>query len=515
MKRLVLGISALVVLAIIASTVSAAPLAAIPNPGSASSIVVAQNTDASEDATWLLDFIDSNGDSVSGAQQSGTLKPYVATAINTDDVTVLGSGWNGSAILSSDRELASVAMTVWTGGSGGDGSSAAEYAGFSQGYDQLTFPYAFNQNRVTQITIQNTGSSDQTFYYSFIDRRTGLQSGSTTTEVIPGGAQRTHDVSDCGDSVVPTAVCTRPAEGSPSDDWWKGAVVVTSTQEVVAGVATTHWDRWSGQYVGVPEADSGDELIFPLFYRVKNTGGVFGENKDWHRYSDMNIANPSLSATATITVSLYKVTGELSDSWSVDIPPGSSVAVNTRYGGTGTPSDWATRWPTTLGAGWVGAAIVTSNMDIQGVCFNFWPQDHMDFVGGYNAITRASGKDRLFFPASHRSAGLAYYTQAQLQNTSATTTTVDIYFYDRDQSSGGVGNELYVLNNIEIPGNSSLSLNSKYNSAGFANNWFTNLGTTFDGSIVVITQDNPIAGIAYNIRTSPKRASAYNGIPLD
>jgi len=47
------------------------------------------------------------------------------------------------------------------------------------------------------------------------------------------------------------------------------------------------------------------------------------------------------------------------------------------------------------------------------------------------------------------------------------------------------------------------------------NNWFNGLGTSFNGSVVVISRDNPITGIIYNLNQSPVRVSSYNGLPLD
>ena len=519
MKRYLSIPMLLLTLAVVVSVASAAPLAAIavPNPGSASSVIIIQNTNATNSAQWVLDFIDQNGNAVAGAQQSGTLPAYVATAVNVSNITVLGTGWNGSAIVSSDQQVAAVGATTWTGGTAGDGTTAGEYLAFSEGAASITFPYVFNSNRVTWLTVQNTGSSAATAYFTFVDRRTGTQTGSTTSVSIPAGAQRTYRMNDCSTGIVPTGACTRPTTNDEAQ-YWKGAVMVTSTNPVLAGVAVTHWTLWSADYTSVSPAESANELIFPLFYRVRTSGGVFGETQPWHRYSDLNVANPDLTSSVVVTVSLYKVDGTLSDQWQTTIPAGGSMAVNTQFGGTGAPSDWQTRWPTTLGANWVGAAIVTAEpgREIQGVCFNFWPQGG-GYNGAYNAVTRASGQDRLFFPVAHRSGGstVPFYSQIQVQNVADTDATVDIYFFNRDQSNGGIANAFQSITGVTVPANSSISVNTKYNSTGLPNNWFNGLGTSFNGSVVVISRDNPITGIIYNLSQSPVRVSSYNGLPLD
>lgn len=520
MKRYMSVPVLLLTLALAVSVASAAPLAAIaiPNPGSASSMIVIQNTDDTNSAQWVLDFIDQNGNAVAGAQQNGTLPPYVATAVNVANLTVLGTGWNGSAIVSADQQVAAVGTTTWTGGSVGDGTTAGEYLGFSEGAASISFPYVFNSNRVTWLTVQNTGSSAATAYFTFVDRRTGTQTGTRTSVSIPAGAQRTYRMNDCSSGIVPTGACTRPNTNDEAQ-YWKGAVIVTSTNPVLAGVAVTHWPQWSADYTSVPPAESANELIFPLFFRVRTSGGVFGETQPWHRYSDLNVANPDLTSSVVVTVSLYKVDGTLSDQWQTTIPAGSSMAVNTQYGGTGAPSDWQARWPTTLGANWVGAAIVKAEpgRQIQGVCFNFWPQSAQNYNGAYNAVTRDSGQNRLFFPVAHRSGGstVPFYSQIQVQNVTNADATVDIYFFNRNQPAGGTSNAFHSVTGVIVPANSSISLNAKYNSTGLPNNWFSALGTSFDGSVVVISRDNPITGLIYNLNHNPRRATSYNGLPLD
>jgi hypothetical protein len=522
MKRYLSIPMLLLTLAVVVSVASAAPLAAIavPNPGSASSVIVIQNTNATNSAQWVLDFIDQNGNAVAGAQQTGTLPAYVATAVNVSNITVLGTGWNGSAIVSSDQQVAAVGATTWTGGTVGDGTTAGEYLAFSGGAASITFPYVFNSNRVTWLTVQNTGSSAATAYFTFIDRRTGTQTGSRTSVSIPAGAQRTYRMNDCSTGIVPAGACTRPNTNDEAQ-YWKGAVVVTSTNPVLAGVAVTHWPEWSADYVSVSPAESANELIFPLFFRVRTSGGVFGETQPWHRYSDMTIANPDLTASVVITVELFNSsTGARDDWWTVSIPPGSAVGINTRYAGNGNPADWATRWPVLLGANWIGTAVVTAQpgRQVQGVNFNFWPQSSQNYVGGYNAVIRDAGAQRLFFPVAYRSGGstIPLYSHIQVQNTANAPTTIDVYFFNRNQANGGIGNAFYALTTgLVIQPNSSIILNTKYNSTGVPNNWFTGLGTSFNGSVVVISRNNPITGIVYNLNHNPRRASSYNGLPLD
>jgi hypothetical protein len=529
MKRYLWVPTMLVLMAMLASVAAAAPLAAIgvPNPGSATTNIVIQNTDAADDNEWVLDFIAPDGNPVAAAQQTGTLPPYVATSVATGGLTVLGTGWNGSAIvMTAGSQPAAVSFTAWAGGTQGDGTTAAEYAGFPKGYDKLTFPYSFNSNRVSWITVQNTGDNPETVYFQFIDRRTGLQTGSTTNATIPGQAQRTYRLNDCSTGVVPTGVCTRP-NTDDEGQYWKGATIVTADpgKEVLAGVATTHWARWTGQYVGVPETETANELIFPLFFRVRTEGGVFSESKPYQRYSDMNIVNPDLNNATQVTIKLYHVSGALSDQWTVSIPKGSSIAVNTRFGGTGAPPDWATRWPTKLvdsasKPNWLGTAIVTAETgkEVSGICFNFWPSSNADYVAGYNAVTRDLGKERLFLPASHHAgSGVTFFSQAQLQNLETTPITVDIYFYEYNRATGGTGSSRHHLSGIVIPGNSSLSMNTKFNSTGFPSNWFTSLGSSFHGSIAVISRGGDIAGVDFNLNNTSgsQRASAYNGVLLD
>jgi len=521
MKRYMSVPLVLLTLALVVSVASAAPLMAgiaIPNPGTASSTIIIQNTDATNSAQWVLDFIDQNGNPVAGAQQSGTLPAYVATAVNVGSIAILGSGWNGSAIVSADRQVAAVGTTTWTASS--TRSTEAEYLAFSEGSSSITFPYVFNSNRVTWFTVQNTGSTPATAYFTFIDRRVGTQTGATTSAVIPAGAQRTYRMNDCSTGVIPAGACTRPNTTNEAQ-YWKGAVMVTSTNPVLAGVAVTHWPQWTADYVSVSPAESANELIFPLFFRVKTSGGVFGEDRPWHRYSDMTIANPDLTNPVQITVDLYNsATGNKDDTWTVTIPPGSAVGINTRYAGNGNPADWATRWPVKLGSNWIGTAVVTAEpgRQIQGVNFNFWPQSSQNYVGGYNAVTRTGGADRLFFPVAHRSGGstIPYYSHIQVQNTVNAPTTIDVYFFNRNQANGGIANAFYALTTgLVIQPNSSIILNTKYNSVGVPNNWFTPLGTNFNGSVVVISRDNPITGIIYNLNHNPKRATSYNGMPLD
>jgi hypothetical protein len=92
------------------------------------------------------------------------------------------SGFNGSVVVSSDREVGSVVNILGSGGS----NAAASYVGTSQGSTSVQLPLLMQDNSGfdTWFNVQNTGSSTANINIAYSD-------GESATASIPVGASKT------------------------------------------------------------------------------------------------------------------------------------------------------------------------------------------------------------------------------------------------------------------------------------------------------------------------------------
>lgn len=140
-----------------------------------------QNIDPNNDAIVTIDFYDSTtGAKVTGAE----IKDTIAKATSTTYLTLTGlpSGFQGSVVISSSAQVASV---VNINGIGAGGNAWASYVGAISGGSPVLIPLlmANNSGYNTWFSVQNTGGTATDVSVAYSDGKTnskpGLQPGAS------------------------------------------------------------------------------------------------------------------------------------------------------------------------------------------------------------------------------------------------------------------------------------------------------------------------------------------------
>ena len=140
MKRQTLLLLALVV-ALLLPTASLAQTT-YPDPGTSVTNIVVQNTSttAGDIAAVQVEYYDMLGN-LDHTNSSVTIDPKAVKEIKTEDEDVLGDGWQGSAVMSSDKPLAAIVSIKNTDVTGApDAITQGAYNGANEGAKTLYFP---------------------------------------------------------------------------------------------------------------------------------------------------------------------------------------------------------------------------------------------------------------------------------------------------------------------------------------------------------------------------------------
>ena len=151
-------------------------------PGTGTSFIYVQNADASENATIVATFYGTDG-SEDGTVNIASLPPYVSTTVDTDEPTpALPSTWQGSVVVSSDRQVAAVGRTYFENvPDPPDHLYAGDYTALASPQHTSFLAYVFNSGgRNNIIAVQNTEDTDATVTIHYLRRADGTE--------IPGGA---------------------------------------------------------------------------------------------------------------------------------------------------------------------------------------------------------------------------------------------------------------------------------------------------------------------------------------
>jgi len=509
MKRQTLLVLALVV-ALLLPTASLAQ-GTYPDPGTSVTNIVVQNTSTTPGdlATVSVEYYDTTGH-LDHTNTSVTIDPKAVKEIKTEDETVLGDGWQGSAVMSSDMPLAAIVSIKNTNVPGAsDHLTQGAYNGTSQGANKLYFPSVYGfQYIVSRLSVQNVESSEATVYLNFF-RRTGEFLG-VKTATIPGFAQRTFYLGDTND--LPS--------GWPTD-FLDGSVTVTSTN-MLAGAAVTTWGNRSGAYQALTDNSKGTTLYASSLFRYAyGADASFDPLADkFTLFSAINIQNTSPTASAHITATFYS-RGDTSGVPVLEvpytIPPSSAVGMNFKNGGD---LDWSVFEALTKGSpyDWDGSVTVTSDQDVVGVGITSW--ESAQSAGVYAMVTPNEGAESLFVPAQYRidwGGGWAQWSAINLQNVGGSTISksdLTIQYIDTD------GNEIASFSGADLPFDlavgAALGLNTRNGGdlAASAFNVFPTEGglPRFVGGIYITGPAGSklvgVANIIYN-----NRASVYNAFP--
>lgn len=199
MKRLYLltAIALLVVMSI--------PLAASAQITYTSGFQV-QNLDTSNNANIVITFYNQNGSvaaTVNDTIPAGGSKTYFPLSAVSD-------GFNGSVVISSDREIRAIVNVL-----GNSGAYGASYGGFQQGATTVYVPLLMKANSGynTWFNIQNAGSASTNVTVNYSDGQTA-----SCTNLQPGAA------------------CTLNQATEAHASGWVGSAIVTAGQPIVVTV---------------------------------------------------------------------------------------------------------------------------------------------------------------------------------------------------------------------------------------------------------------------------------------
>jgi hypothetical protein len=309
------------------------------NPGEAFTNFTVQNLDSAGVANVQASYISQDGTTAAVVPSPDSEDPFRDIPANGASgfpaaESSLPQGFNGSAIVSGDKELAAFAQMFWS--DGGIGSTLAAYEAFRAGATKIYFPslFARENTQESSITIQSAESASTTeqiqFTITFFDRE-GNQSKQIANEQIFKGTQKTYNLMSLPGTALPVT--------NPPGDGWIGSAVVESSSPL-AGVAITHWTEaggYSAAYSAVPAptggvsaAASGAGVVAYLpsvTRRVNNAGQA---NEQWLQWTGVNVQNLD-TEDAEITVQWFDREGNELESFNDTVAGNSAKGYNTQF----------------------------------------------------------------------------------------------------------------------------------------------------------------------------------------
>lgn len=222
-----------------------------------------QNLDPSNDATVQVTFYNKDG-SVAGTASATVPAGGSYTFFPLDAVS---DGFDGSAIISSDRDIRAIVNVLGNGLDYG-----ASYSGFTAGATTVYAPLLMKENSgfTTWFNVQNAGSAATDVYVSYSDGVTNQ-----CTNLQPGAA------------------CTFDQGAETHASGWVGSAVITATQPIVVSVMEVGPTTLFG-YSGFTSGST--DLAMPLV-NANNAGYITG-------IQIMNLGTSDTEVTVSYTPSL-------------------------------------------------------------------------------------------------------------------------------------------------------------------------------------------------------------------
>lgn len=415
-------LSLLTVLAAMTAVAYAQP----PDPGTATSFGAVQNVEEGTQARFRQDFYDTSGnlDAYREKENVAYGDTMGLTTNQTSDAplnTELPTGWQGSSVVSSDKEAAAVVLVQYLNGSiGSDGLTTADYAGIQDpGSDVFCPSVGMRDNEGTTLVVMNTSENPVSDVSISFKDRNGSDVGTAMTNInIPARSQKTYDLFNSSFSL-------------PSD-FLGSARVQSSGGTPLAVVALTDWTVADGTfgYNCKPTSAGATRLYAPKVQRRKPTW--FG---DWYDNTGVIVVNTE-GSDATARVEFYDRDGNPSGVFTDTVPGYSARGYNTRYYGNADHDviDDLTGSGTAANPNWQGSAVVTSvsGQKLVGVVKQAY--DGNRWAGGYGMLSDADAGTDWFFPLTYRRGFRQNWTDWAgiiCQNVSTSNVTPEVTFVNR------------------------------------------------------------------------------------
>ena len=478
MRRLRFAVPVVSLIAVLMLTTLAA--ASEPNPGAGSVNFTVQNLDPSEDASVIASYINSAGQA--DATIPATIAPQSSAGFNIAD-SGLADNWDGSVIVSGDREIVAFAQARWENGSIGDGKTAGAYNGFTAGASALYFPSlaARDGKQISRLSIQSAEGASESetidVTVAFFNRD-GTAAKTAYDISLLKGTQQTIDLMD-----------------EALGDGWLGAAVVSSASPI-AGVSTMHWKEYSGAYSGV--MGGGLVAYLPSITRRLPNG-------PWLQYTAVLVQNLSSDTDATVTVEWYDRDGALQHSFDDAIPANSSHGYNTRWTSSDVPDHAALH--TALGDDFNGSVVVTSDgPHIVAIANLQWTADSPVNLAATAYSSEPAGYAEIFVPANFRRVAAGTWKQFSgliVQNVGdSACTDFDVEWRDRDGLL-----LLSYTDTLTLQGQSH-GYNSRYGGGPMGDS--SVLGDDFRGSVYFDAPDCELIAIHNTLWNLQTDSTTYN-----
>lgn len=349
-----------------------------------------QNLDASNAATIVVQYYEQGNSTPTSVNDTIPANSSVTYCPLSD----VSSGFNGSVVISSDREVAAIANV--SGSNGGDPSGFttynASYAGFSSGALEVNLPLLFDDNYGfdTRFNVQNTGTGNATVNVAYSD---GSSAGPVT--IGPGQAHtfdqaaETHSQAvfagtvTSDEPIVATVLEIGPT-GTPMLFGYNG-FVEGSTEPVMPLVQANNYGFTTG--IQIQNTGASNSTV-EVSYTSTGTGTSCTETK-------------SVAAGSSATFAL--------DAWSSSDPnPGQNTCVN--------------------GQQFVGSAQVTSNSgSVELVAIVNQHNFGTNKGASYSSFNASSATDTVVMPLIFDS-HYGYFTGFNVMNVGTSSTTVTCTF---------------------------------------------------------------------------------------
>ncbi len=294
----------------------------------------------------------------SDGSQAGALTQGIPAGDSFTMATLAGvsTGFNGSAVVSSDRQIAAIANVI------GNGTMGASYNAFSAGDTSASLPLLMRNNFGfnTWFNVQNTGSSSATVTINY-------SNGSSENATIAAGAAKTFD--QAGNSALGAT--------------FVGSASVTSNQPIAVTVLQQGPTTLLG-YDGFRSSDASTNPVMPLI-NANNSGFITG----------VQIQNTGTQST-DVTVSYKANSGSGSDCTETQTISGGASATFAlgAFGSTSGSSENCAN-----DALFVGSASVTSNSASQPlVAIVNQLNIAANFGAAYNGFNPANGTSTVVMP---------------------------------------------------------------------------------------------------------------------
>ncbi|RME43276.1 MAG: hypothetical protein D6791_15830 [Chloroflexi bacterium] len=447
------------------------------NPGTGTTYTELANTTA-DPAHVTITYYDQSGGSVAGP--SPTIPGNGSTAIDPN-TTGLPQGFNGAAVVSSDKQLASVVQTDWNGGPG-DGYQMGLYTGVSAGSSTICFPSLWkNAGSIeSSFSVQNTHTAAVNVSITWVGRD-GVPQG-TFNDTIPVGAQHTYDLMTPGGAVP-----------NLPPGWAGSAKVSVSGAGSVAGVAVVNYGSGDPKRVRSTTYNAADcaglsgstTLEAPSHFRLTQGGTSSGK---WLIWSFLNIQNLE-GDTAHVQVTYTPRSGGTPVTLNKTIAPNSTIGMNTRTGGDFPASDFDP-----LGYSFDGTVEIVSDNAVVAIVGTQWDRNAYVEAGMYAAFNKNAGATTYWVPNMKRLApGGTWraWSAAIVQNLGSANADVTLTFYDRN------GNAVLTLANQTIAPLAAIGYNTKTGGSLPANT-FDPLGTSYEGHVKVVSNNGQPLGVVLN-----------------